>query len=98
MFVEFLLPVFAFVIGKRNTTILEKLGLDRGDRGIRCPVCYWRPQKHDTWMCNPGCGHVWNTFDTRGCCPECNKQWHQTACLRCGEWSLHESWYERKHV
>jgi hypothetical protein len=91
MFVELLLPVFAFVIGKRNTTILEKLGLDRGGLGIRCPVCSWRPQKHDTWMCNPGCGHVWNTFETRGCCPECSKQWYQTACLRCGEWSLHES-------
>jgi len=41
-----------------------------------------------------GCGHVWNTFDTRGLCPGCSHQWKHTACLSCTRWSLHEDWYE----
>ncbi len=93
-----LLPIVAFVISKKDTNILERLGLDRNDSGIRCPVCHWCPQRFDTWRCDPGCGHVWNTFETRGRCPECSKQWQRTACLRCGEWSPHESWYDQKRV
>jgi hypothetical protein len=62
---------------------------------IRCPVCAWQPVKSDTWLCSPGCGHVWNTFDTRGVCPGCDKRWARTACLRCSQWSPHDAWYER---
>jgi hypothetical protein len=36
---------------------------------------------------------VWNTFWTRGLCPGCGYRWPQTACLRCRQWSPHESWY-----
>jgi hypothetical protein len=49
--------------------ISEKLGLNRRLR-IRCPACQWQPARYDMWNCNPGgCGHIWNTFDTRGVCP-----------------------------
>jgi hypothetical protein len=61
---------------------------------IRCPACGWQPAKTDRWMCSPGCGHLWNTFDTRGVCPACAKHWLHTACLDCTAWSLHEAWYE----
>lgn len=37
--------------------------------------------------------HVWNTFDTRGVCPNCDKQWKDTQCLECHRWSPHEDWY-----
>jgi hypothetical protein len=73
--------------------ILEKIIGDRPPR-IRCPKCAWEPAKHDSWCCAPGCGHVWNTFETRGHCPNCSKQWIETACLKCSVWSLHEEWYE----
>jgi hypothetical protein len=62
---------------------------------IRCPRCGWQPQRKDKWYCEPGCEHHWNTFETAGVCPRCTKQWEETACLSCGEWSLHERWYER---
>jgi DNA-directed RNA polymerase subunit RPC12/RpoP len=71
--------------------------------GIRCPRCGWRPSDESRWACDwPGtpeprfhsCGTVWNTFSTRGRCPECGHQWQWTSCLRCGQWSLHEDWYE----
>ena len=70
---------------------------------IRCPKCQWQPKRASRWMCAPcgapedfpdGCGHVWNTFDTRGRCPGCRHQWRYTACLSCARWSLHDDWYE----
>lgn len=60
---------------------------------IFCPKCHWLPRKNDKWHCEPGCGHAWHTFDTRGQCPRCLKQWRQTQCWRCTEFSAHDSWY-----
>lgn len=81
----------AFIIAP-DKKVLDKLDL-RGGR-IRCPRCQWQPAPNDTWRCDPGCLHVWNTFETRGVCPACSKQWTQTACLRCHVWSPHDDWYE----
>jgi len=62
-----------------------------------------RPDASSRWCCHPhetpepffpGCGTVWNTFSTRGRCPGCDHQWLWTSCLSCGEWSLHQDWYE----
>jgi hypothetical protein len=85
--------VFLFVIGKQKPVV--DLDRDRTFHRIRCPQCQWQPQKHDTWVCSPGCGHVWNTFETLGVCPGCLKHWFETACHRCGTWSLHDDWYEQ---
>ncbi|HXV59552.1 MAG TPA: hypothetical protein VEK15_02575 [Vicinamibacteria bacterium] len=63
---------------------------DRGPR-IRCPRCVWEPERDSLWMCT--CLYVWNTFDTRGKCPGCGRQWMETCCLRCHEWSPHGDWY-----
>jgi hypothetical protein len=71
----------------RKTTSSTKTN----ERKIRCPRCAWAPGKRDRWMC--ACGHSWNTFDTRGICPACDAAWRNTQCLRCHEWSLHDSWY-----
>ena len=63
---------------------------------IRCPRCRWQPGRQDRWYCEPGCLHHWNTFETGGICPRCGKEWEETACLRCGEWSRHADWYEKQ--
>lgn len=60
--------------------------------GIRCPKCQWRPRSKMKWVCD--CRHVWNTFATRGKCPGCPKQWTETHCSGCREWSPHDDWYE----
>jgi hypothetical protein len=60
---------------------------------IRCPRCNYSPRAKDRWQCS--CRHVWNTFDTRGVCPQCGWVWKDTQCLRCHRWSPHEDWYER---
>jgi DNA-directed RNA polymerase subunit RPC12/RpoP len=70
---------------------------------IRCPHCGWQPAPSSTWLCDGpdgdapgfgGCGTVWNTFTTRGLCPGCDHRWRWTVCLRCGDRTLHEDWYE----
>jgi hypothetical protein len=58
---------------------------------IRCPKCAWQPRRHDRWQCE--CRHVWNTFDTRGVCPACDKKWAETQCFGCHRWSPHDAWY-----
>lgn len=69
-------------------------GLKDKFQRIRCPRCAWRPQASDRWSCL--CGHVWNTFDTRGRCPGCGLQWLETQCLACHRYSAHEDWYEHE--
>ena len=63
---------------------------------IFCPLCRWRPKADSRWSCSRtlgGCGNLWNTFDTRGVCPECNWHWIITACHACKQYSQHEDWY-----
>lgn len=60
---------------------------------IYCPRCEWAPGALDRWVCEPGCRTVWNTFETRGRCPGCGKQWRITQCIQCMMRSLHEQWY-----
>ena len=62
-----------------------------GEGKIQCPKCHWKPSESDRWACT--CEHSWNTFETHGRCPGCGKQWTQTQCLHCGDWSPHEDWY-----
>ena len=73
--------------------ILRAAGLGGGRGKIRCPRCAWRPLRSSRWQCD--CGHVWNTFETRGVCPACTYAWPWTACLRCSARSPHEAWYEK---
>lgn len=60
---------------------------------IYCPKCHWQPRPSDRWNCEPSCEHSWNTFDTRGQCPKCLKQWHKTQCFRCTQYSPYGTWY-----
>jgi hypothetical protein len=64
---------------------------ERGGPRIRCPRCAWEPERASLWMCT--CLHTWNTFDTKGKCPACGRQWRETCCLRCHQWSPHLDWY-----
>ncbi len=74
---------------------------ESGYKRIRCPLCKWQPDSSSRWYCGgdgppeyyKGCGRSWNTFDTGGLCPGCQHQWRWTACLWCGNYSLHEAWY-----
>ena len=58
---------------------------------IYCPACRWEPDGGAHWGCS--CGHVWNTFDTGGICPQCQYRWRHTGCPTCTAWSRHVNWY-----
>jgi hypothetical protein len=58
---------------------------------ITCPKCGWEPNGYHYWKC--ACGQTWNTFETKGKCPNCGKQWQDTHCPGCGDPSKHETWY-----
>jgi hypothetical protein len=60
---------------------------------IYCPLCAYEPRPHDRWVCQPGCGTIWNTFETGGRCPGCQRRWADTCCPACLRWSPHEDWY-----
>lgn len=74
----------------------DLLGGRFGRRRIRCPRCRWRPTKASRWWCVPACGHTWNTFDTHGKCPACQRQWKVTQCLSCGRYAPHQDWYDEQ--
>ncbi len=61
---------------------------------IRCPKCKWTLRTKNLWT--SGCGHHWNSFDTRGLCPGCGYQWEIAQCLQCGATSPHAEWYTHK--
>jgi len=75
--------------------IVHDTGTDKapgtGGPRIRCPRCAWEPGRADRWTC--ACLHVWNTFETAGVCPACQRQWLETQCPRCDDWSPHLAWY-----
>lgn len=60
---------------------------------ISCPKCSWQPNEQDLWACS--CNHKWNTFETQGECPACNKKWKDTACSSCLSYSKHDKWYKK---
>jgi hypothetical protein len=93
MIVEFSGLVLGLVFSRIRPSDLPDHVRDGSGR-VRCPLCGWEPGKRARWSCDPRCGHLWNTFETRGVCPRCEKRWLETACLRCHGWSRHEAWYE----
>jgi len=54
---------------------------------VRCPHCGHRPAPNARWGCY--CGHVWNTFETRGLCARCRHSWRDTVCLACSAYAPH---------
>ena len=62
-----------------------------------CPACDSAAPVGDHWMCD-SCDTNWNTFDTQGVCPTCNKQYLNTSCPTCGKSSLHEQWYLKNTI
>ena len=62
---------------------------------IYCPKCHWEPDGGAHWQCR--CGHVWDTFETAGTCPQCRYRWQVTVCPPtpggCGVTSPHIDWY-----
>jgi len=52
--------------------------------GFACPACKTSPPIGEFWKCGK-CGQAFDTFQTRGVCPQCATQFPVTKCLDCGE-------------
>jgi Zn-dependent protease len=51
--------------------------------GFACPSCKTSPPVGAYWKCSH-CGQAFDTFQTRGVCPNCKAQFTITKCLDCG--------------
>jgi Zn-dependent protease len=49
-----------------------------------CPACKTSPPIGEYWQCS-NCGRAFDTFQTRGVCPQCATQFPMTKCMDCGE-------------
>ena len=72
----------------RRTKKLKLTGIT-----IQCPACEWQPDGKKNWGCS-NCGHVWDTFTTRGVCPKCKTKFETTWCPGCGQSTPHTDWYK----
>jgi Zn-dependent protease len=52
--------------------------------GFACPSCRTAPPVGPFWKCG-ACGQSFDTFETRGVCPNCAHAYPVTMCLDCGE-------------
>jgi len=52
--------------------------------GFACPSCRTAPPVGVFWQCGQ-CRQPFDTFLTRGVCPNCSAQYATTACLDCGQ-------------
>jgi Zn-dependent protease len=52
--------------------------------GFACPSCRTAPPVGAFWGCGQ-CRQPFDTFLTRGVCPNCSAQYATTACLECGQ-------------
>lgn len=58
--------------------------------GVACPQCGAAPPAVPFWRCE--CGQLFDTFETGGTCPRCQKRHALTACPECLRKSPMKSW------
>jgi Zn-dependent protease len=51
-------------------------------QGFACPSCRTAPPIGPIWRCNK-CETKFDTFETRGVCPQCSARFEKTTCLDC---------------
>lgn len=58
---------------------------------IICNRCRWELDHQVYWKCS--CHHVWNVFETKGLCPECDTFWNLIQCPNCFFPLFIKEWY-----
>jgi Zn-dependent protease len=59
--------------------------------GYACPACKTSPPIGEFWKCGK-CGQAFDTFQTRGVCPQCATQFPVTKCMDCGQENPMSRW------
>ena len=70
--------------GLKHAQQLIKLSRLPRRPGFACPSCRTAPPLGAFWQCG-ACRQPFDTFETRGACPQCHTQFPTTMCLDCGE-------------
>jgi len=68
---------------KRSRALLRLAKLPRRS-GFTCQSCRTAPPIGPFWKCG-ACGQDFDTFETRGVCPNCANAYPVTMCVDCGE-------------
>ncbi|MGO9272651.1 MAG: M50 family metallopeptidase [Terriglobia bacterium] len=68
--------------GLRQAQALSRLAKLPRREGFACPTCKTPPPAGSFWKCTR-CGKPFDTFQTRGVCPNCAAQFAVTMCLDC---------------
>ena len=69
--------------GLQQARVLLRLAKLPRTSGFACPSCNTAPPVGAYWKCSH-CGQAFDTFQTRGVCPNCKAQFAVTKCLDCG--------------
>jgi Zn-dependent protease len=77
--------------GLQHARALLKLAKLPRTPGFACPSCETAPPAGAYWKCSQ-CGQGFDTFQSRGACPNCKAQFAVTKCLDCGVASPMTSW------
>jgi Zn-dependent protease len=83
--------------GFQHARALLKLAKLPRTPGFACPSCETAPPAGAFWKCSQ-CGQAFDTFQSRGVCPNCRKQFELTKCLDCGVASPMSSWIAAAHL
>ena len=65
--------------------------------GFACPVCKVAPPRGAFWGCGK-CRKAFDTFETRGVCPNCGTQFAATSCPECGNVRPMSEWMAASNV
>ena len=83
--------------GLQHARALMKMAKLPRTPGFACPSCHTAPVKGEIWKCSQ-CGQAFDTFQSRGVCPNCRKQFEVTKCLDCGVSSPMSEWIASAHL
>jgi len=65
--------------------------------GFACPACKVAPPRGAFWGCGK-CRKPFDTFETRGVCPNCGTQFAATSCPECGNVRPISEWMAASNV
>jgi hypothetical protein len=65
--------------------------------GFACPACKLAPPRGAFWGCGK-CRKPFDTFETRGVCPNCGTQFAATSCPECGNVRPISEWMAASNV
>jgi len=77
--------------GLTHARALVKVANAPRREGYACPNCKTAPPQGAFWLCGK-CRQPFDTFETRGICPNCTTQYTATSCPECGTMRPFNEW------